>query len=386
MYITYVSHARFPTEKAHGKQIAEVCSAISALGHDIDLVCPTIRNNIHISAHEYYGLPVTFSIKYLHNFDATAHWWVPGILRFGLTMLCYRRALKHYFTSHASDLVYVRSPLLLSPLLAARVPVVLELHSIPKRARSILVKQCMQCKLVVCLTSLMADELVELGVDRNRIAVEGDGVDLSRFTQLPSSDEIRSSYDLPKKRKLVGYVGSLVTQNTIEKGVGELIDALSILKEYGEESFGWIVGGPKSWQKKYQKHAHDIGLTGLDIRFQERIPVPDVAAALSACDVLVYPAPTSSHPFFLRYTSPLKIFEYMAADKIIVSADIPPIREIADETAVIFCKPGNAQSLADALQAALDSDPSAQSKARLSIAQHYSWEKRMQRILDSATL
>jgi len=76
----------------------------------------------------------------------------------------------------------------------------------------------------------------------------------------------------------------------------------------------------------------------------------------------------------------------MAADKIIVSADIPPIREIADETAVVFCKPGDAKSLADALQTALESDPSVQSKARIAIAKHYSWEKRMQRILQSATL
>ncbi|KKW44171.1 MAG: hypothetical protein UY90_C0018G0021 [Candidatus Peregrinibacteria bacterium GW2011_GWA2_54_9] len=67
MRITYVCHARFPTEKAYGKQIAEVCTTCSTLGHEVELLCPSVRNNVHESAANFYGLPEKFSVRYLHR-------------------------------------------------------------------------------------------------------------------------------------------------------------------------------------------------------------------------------------------------------------------------------------------------------------------------------
>jgi hypothetical protein len=60
MRIAYVTHTRFPTEKAHGGQIASVCHALSELGHTVTLFQPTVWNAITQDPYKYYGLPESF--------------------------------------------------------------------------------------------------------------------------------------------------------------------------------------------------------------------------------------------------------------------------------------------------------------------------------------
>jgi len=387
MRITYVCHARFPTEKAYGKQIAEVCTACSTLGHDVELLCPSVRNNVHESAANFYGLPENFSVRYLHHFDPTARWWVPGMLWFRITMFCYRRSFRAYLTENKPDLVYVRSPLLLKTLVRTGLPVAIELHDLPNHGRKRFVNLCNDVARVVCLTQPMREELLSWGVEESKVLVEGDGVDLSRFLSIPSQSEMRKRWDLPPEFPVIGYVGSLVTRNTIEKGIPDLIEALSLLKERGEIVYGWIVGGPDLWVDRYRKFARSFSLTGAELRFTGRIPAADVPAALAACSILAYPAPASDHPYFRRDTSPLKLFEYLATGKPIVCADIPPIRDAVDEQSVVFCEPGNAQSMADAIEVALKEGEDEGRKARRAeLARWYSWENRMRRILESVTV
>ncbi|MDO8468735.1 MAG: glycosyltransferase, partial [Candidatus Peribacter sp.] len=211
------------------------------------------------------------------------------------------------------------------------------------------------------------------------VTVEGDGVDPKRFAQMPSSADARKEWRLPMDRKIAVYVGSLITRGTIEKGVRELLMAIALLKnERG--ILCWIIGGPRDQVDRYRAIAQKLGLGDADVRFEGPVQNARVASALAAADVGVYPAPPSQHPFFLRDTSPLKIFEYLAAGKPTVCADLPPLKGVIDASLVHFCPPGDAPALARAIAEALE-HPKMNEEKRKALLAHTSWDARMERIL-----
>ncbi len=369
MRITYIVHARFPVEKAYGLQIAAVCKAMSEIGHDVTIVAPHTKNHILEPVHEYYGLPGSVKFVRLNNFDALGKWWIPGPLWMIITMFFYKRKLRKFLKNNQAEVLYVRSPLVLQSAIASGIPVILELHTIPNKLKTKFVNLCNKCKKVVCLTSPMCDEVRSLGVNESKLTVEGDGVDFDEFQNLPEV-----SNEVP----VIGYVGSLATQDKIEKGVPELLRGLKELKDRGKNVRGWIVGGPDDWKKAYFKLAESLGLSD-NVSFEGRIERSEVPSAIAKCDVCVYPAPATDHPFIMRDTSPLKLVEYMAAGKPIVCANIPPARDLVGESVVEFCVPGDSKSMADAIGRALEdsSKPQlAQEKAK-----KLDWKERMQRIV-----
>lgn len=386
MNITYIAHTRFPTEKAHGVQMASVCNAMAALGHDVTLLNPTVWNSISKSAHEYYGLSQEFVVRQLASFDALKAWWVPNPLAIHIGMHSYRRVLREYFATSDTDLVYLRSPKLLAPALGAGASVVLELHTIPRFVTPTFVSQCNACQVVVCLTVPMRDALVSKGVDPDRLMVEGDGVDIERYRDIETPDEAKALWELPEKKPVVGYVGSLKTQDTIEKGVRELLGAFAVLKKKGVPFMGWIVGGTSGHIAEYQQLAHKhFGLTPADVRFEGRVSSRRVPSAVTACDVCVYPAPKSNHPFFLRDTSPLKLFEYFAAARPVVCADLPPLQGVVDSSVADMVPPGDVDSLAAAIEKTID-DPSIERLEQgLELAETMDWKARMGRIVSAVS-
>lgn len=388
MRIAYINHGRFPTEKAYGSQIAQVCDALAELGHDVTLLCPTFHSGIASAPDRYYGLRRALHIERVDHFDAFQSSLVPGFLGFAVSMRSYGQALQKYLAGHKNfDLAYVRSPLLVGNLLRTGIPVILELHSLPRFCRRRFTHACNHCAKVVCLTSPMHDQLVSWGVKPEKVIVEADGVDLRRFEHLPITSDAKKKWDLPSDRPVIGYVGALATRETLEKGVRDLIDSMGILRDLPLPSLPllWIVGGPEKWRKEYEDHARLNGLHTHSIRFQGRIESSAVPSAMAACDVCVYPAPKSDHPYFQRDTSPLKLFEYLAAGKPVVCADIPPIRDVVDDRSVRLYQPGDLHDLAAAIGDALRHPDKARqlSEAGKRIAQDHSWEKRMTRILSS---
>lgn len=385
MQIAFISQARFPTEKAHGHQIAQVCAAMVRLRHAVTLIAPDVQGTVDKDPRSYYGLRETFPIFRLPVFDALRAWWIPGAFAFFFTMRSYARALKAHLSRHSADLLYTRSSVLLGSLLQTKIPVILELHTLPRRT-SRFVQNCGRCRRVVCLTALMRDELVAWGVDAAKVMAEGDGVDLRRFRAMPSLAEARREWKLPDDRKIAVYVGSLITRGTIEKGVRELIEAIVLLSSQRGEGatkrhpFCWIIGGPRDQVDRYRALAGQLGLREEDVRFEGPVPNTRVVSALAAADVCVYPAPASAHPFFLRDTSPLKIFEYLAARKSIVCADLPPLRGVVDPSLVHFCPPGAVPALARAITAALER-PNSNEEKRTALLEHTSWDARMERII-----
>lgn len=376
--ITYVTHTRFPTEKAHGNQVAHVCHALAQLGHEVTLLAPTVQNAITEDPHAYYGLPPNFLVAHPGSFDALGSVLVPGPLGFLVGMWSYRRTLKNYFRTHTADVIYARSPSILPPLLRTGIPVMLELHRLPRFFRKFFVRLCNRCFRVICLTSPMCDALVSWGADPARVSVEGDAVDSMRFENLPSKDEARRDFHIRTDRSVVGYVGRLKTLG-MEKGVADLLRAVA--HERGR-FFAFIVGGPQSDRQEYESMATALGLTSEDVLFTGQLPASKVPISLAACDMLAMPFPDLPH--YRSFMSPLKMFEYMAANRPLITSDLPSVRDVLSEETAVFCKPDDAADLARALVWIADHPAEARviaERARTLVMERYSWKERMQRIV-----
>jgi glycosyltransferase involved in cell wall biosynthesis len=82
--------------------------------------------------------------------------------------------------------------------------------------------------------------------------------------------------------------------------------------------------------------------------------------------------------------SPMKMFEYMATGRAILSADLPVIHEVLNEDSAVFCEPDDVTSWKPALEALLN-DPRQRAalgeQARQAV-QGYTWLSRAERILN----
>ena len=383
--IAYCTNVRLPSERAHGHQIAQVCDALVHLGHGVTLFAPCRRNLIEQNYHAYYGAERGIKLRYLDAFDNNRYPVPLGLPGLYLANASLRRALRRALDAERFDLLYTRSPGLLPALLHRGTPVILELHQLPRLGRRSFVRNCNACTRVSCLTSPMQNALTRMGVDPRKIIVEGDAVDLEIFAEARKSNAWRRTHSIPLDMPLIGYAGQLKSMG-LSKGVEVLMNALRELHAQEQEFRAVIAGGPQ--EEILRLTANINPALQSSIHFLGTIPHREVPALMTASDVLVYPAPASNHPYYMRDTSPLKLFEYMASGTPIVCADLPPIRDIASEQEVAFVPPGDPSRMAQAIMRVIREPAEAAQRAARAreLVQKHTWEKRMQRILAHSSL
>ena len=116
-------------------------------------------------------------------------------------------------------------------------------------------------------------------------------------------------------------------------------------------NFLWVGGTAEAvdeWRANLNAtRVRNVILTG----FVENSKLPRFQAA---ADVLLMPydssISSSSGQDIAEVINPMKMFEYMAAGRPIITADLPSIREVLDETCAVFCPPGDAQAWKFALE------------------------------------
>lgn len=387
MKVAYCTNVRLPSERAHGHQIAKVTEALKDMGHEIEIFAPYRKNLIEQSFESYYGITSPIHLHHLGSTDGIAAWWAPGIIGLKLTTYLLGKNLRRILRSRPKDfdMLYTRTPELLPYVTGLGIPVILELHRIPRIGTRTFLRLLRSCKLIVALTSPMRQSLIDMGVSDVPVIVEGDGVDLHDFQDLPSPKDTRSSLGIPDNVPLIVYAGQLKSMG-LSKGIPELLSALELLHDRGLEFRAVIAGGPESEKQKFVTSMSE-GLKSR-VNFTGHIAHLKVPTLLTAADILVYPAPKSDHFFYTRDTSPLKLFEYMAAGKPIIAADLPPLHDAVDPSMVTFCEPGSGESLAHAVLMMLEHREDSLKKAKLARAhvEQFTWEKRMERILKAARL
>jgi glycosyltransferase involved in cell wall biosynthesis len=112
------------------------------------------------------------------------------------------------------------------------------------------------------------------------------------------------------------------------------------------------------------------------------VPHPDVPFYLAAADVLALPN-TATEEISARYTSPLKLFEAMAAERAIVASDVPSLREVLEDDVNAALAPADdAEAWSRVLNDLLDDEPRRErlaARARQDV-EPYDWGERGRRV------
>ncbi len=225
---------------------------------------------------------------------------------------------------------------------------------------------------LISITRAMKDALVSLGYPEQSILVAPDAVDIAMFDTVVSKSEARGKLALPRDKYIIVYTGTI---DELWKGVDVLYQSA---KRLGEDYLCVIVGGKPHYVVDFNtRHTPIPNFLLIGYRPHDEIPL-----YLKAADVLVLP--NSAQAEISRIgTSPMKLFEYMAASRPIVGSDLPSLREILHEQNAFLVPPDDADALAQGIQAIV-TDPqrgtALAAQARRDASAH-TWGNRARRIL-----
>ncbi|MEZ4886683.1 MAG: glycosyltransferase family 4 protein [Chitinophagales bacterium] len=226
-------------------------------------------------------------------------------------------------------------------------------------------------------------DLIQLfNIDNQRIEVASDGVDIKRFQTSKPNDAIllKEKYPFAANKKVIIYTGSFLEW----KGVEVLVKAIKFIQS--TDFCVLLIGG--SPQKvnainalcETEKVAHLVAVEGFVT--QNKL-IPLVRAATIAV------IPNTKAVISQYYTSPLKVFEYMAVGLPIVASDLPSLREILTEKEhCLFFEAENPRSLAEKLDFLLQNEIFCnQMRANnLLSVQKYDWQIRADKILSTISM
>lgn len=367
MKIVYIAGARIPTEKAHGLQIVKMCQSFASLGHQVELVLPYRKNKIKTDVFSYYNIKDNFQVKTLPACDLIFLDKYLGNLPFWLSEITFAFSLCFYLLFKKADVLYSRDIFVL-PSLFFKKNVFFEMHALSGHfgLYSFWLKKV---KGIVAITQQLKNALITKGIKQEKVLVACDGVDLKQFSLPLSKGQAREELQLPLDKKIVLYTGHLYDW----KGADILLESSKLLKE----ALFIFVGGTDKDIASFKEKANGLS----NILIVGRKPHSQIPLWLSAADVLVLPN-TAKKEISLLWTSPLKMFEYMASNRPIVAADLPSLREILNNKNSVLVAPDNPQEISRGIKKLLDDANLGNSLAKQALddVQQYDWSKRAERI------
>ena len=227
-------------------------------------------------------------------------------------------------------------------------------------------------KKILVLTSFLKNDLQKLRAAGDKIMVVPDAVDLAEFGLAISREEARKKLNLPLDKKIILYTGSFLFYGW--KGVGSLLEAGKLLKN---DFLFALVGGHPWEMEKFKELSLPANI--LLVPYQKHAIIPYY---LKAADILVLPN-EKGNAISEKYTSPLKLFEYMASRRPIVCSDLPSLREILTDKEALFFEAGNPSDLTKAIQKIAGNQelPEQLVYNAYKKVQEYTWDKRAEKII-----
>jgi glycosyltransferase involved in cell wall biosynthesis len=358
MKIEYVYYTRHDPGSAHTSQIIHTCNALQRNGHEVTLV--SVGNvGRYVDDH---GLAIEFD---LHDTESAR-----GSETFAQP-LYYCEAL---WVSRSHDVVYTRDISFLKLLTLIPIPlfppVIYEAHKsyavVDDMNRNEELRRLGRASCVVTISNGIKEDIEAFGGTVDAVVRDAANTDL-----IPpmSKRDLRTELGITREKPVFVYAGSL------DPNKYDIESVISAIGTSNLEYPFYVLGGEQPHIKRLREHSKVVGAED-GVEFLGRIPHRDVFKYLKAADIgIVAQQPTDIRAG--KYTSPLKLFEYLACGLTVVGTDVPSIAEVAaDEPQIILYKPQDIDDLQETLEIAVKH----RSKRREQDIKKYTYERRAQEI------
>jgi glycosyltransferase involved in cell wall biosynthesis len=369
MRILYLSLSYVPSRRASSIQVMKMCGALARLGHDVTLVAKAGPADRGTDGDDFafYGVEECFRLEKLPRPERKGGGAV------------YAAAMAQRLAAHRRrvDLVYCRDPVGGAAAAWLRLPLVFEAHGLPDgRLQRALWRQMTESRRFVAMIAIS---------DALRRDIQAEGL-------LPGRDCIvaHDAADVPVRAPSiaaraaggpprVGYVGNLYQG----RGIELLLDLGRLMPEVQFD----IVGGSEHDIQRWQS----TGPTA-NVVFHGFHPPARVAELYAQFDVVVMPhsregvVGATGASDISRWTSPMKMFEYMASGVPIVASDLPVLQEVLrhGENAVIARSDDPADWMAKIRGLLADTDLRVRlaRAAQDDLVRSYTWEARARHVVN----
>ena len=370
--VIYVGSPELFSKGASAIHIMKMCQAMGRLGIDTELIIPANRDRTEFF--EYYGVEPNFRLTPFPYFSNTS---LRNIIH-GFLGSLYTK----FFRTNRYDIVVTRN--IVFTYFATKffkIPTVYDAHHPLVKGGGYLFNSFKNSQYLIRFSANskgLSQIYLSLGLPRDKLVVAHNGVEIERFRHAPSKTICREKLGLPLEKKIVCYAGNIYEG----RGIQKLIDVSLGLKDV----LCLIVGGLEEDVDRYRRIAEDKGAQ--NFKLVGFVPHKSVPLYLLASDVLVMPY-TSKMTIkggtkAQEFTSPIKLFEYMAAARPIVATSISSVKEILEDGVnSVLVEPDSSEALLEGIKKVLQDEDFANGIALKagSDVSSYTWEERAKKLL-----
>ncbi len=308
--IYYITYSSIPSELPSSLQIIKTCEGLSKNKNFVTLIKPGTGYK-KVSIKEYYGLKQNINIKEFKSIKSFPR---------GIKFYLYSLYCLFYILRKKKPIIISRNYFISYLLLIFKKKVILEVHhdtNIEGRVNKFILKYFNFFKKKNLIRIIAISNSVK------KLFIKKYLVDPKKITVLPSGSSINMS-KLPSlsynKRLKVGYFGSI----SDSKGIRTLIK----LSKIDQKNDYYIFGGNKEKLQKLR-----LKNINKNLFLNEHISYKSLPEIMTRMDILTIPYTKKVNSAgdvddISQYTSPLKLFDYMAVGKIIISSNLEVLREV----------------------------------------------------------
>jgi glycosyltransferase involved in cell wall biosynthesis len=376
MNISYIFSGTFFQKRASSIQVAKMCQAIREEGHGVTLIVQDKSNYVDLDRiWPLYGIRKPFKVCVLKKSKF-----------FPFASIAKASQLK-------SDLIFTRNLYVAFVVAIKGFPIILEIHDFIKLRRHVTVlgilKAINRQVQFIAITHALKNDLISyyphLFNDDNTF-VEPDGVDIESFQSTSITDQSESKMLRGFESNglfIAGYAGNLYP--------GKGYEIISKLAPRMPDVLFLVAGGPDETAASEDMKLCDKGIG--NIKLIGYLPGEKIPYFLSICDALLLPnqknvQPSGGSGDIGKYTSPLKLFEYLASGKPVLASDLPVLREVLNEKNAVLVPYNDVIAWEKGLRRIMENKDALEAIRRKASmdASKYDWRQRVKRILNSSQI